>query len=207
MWPERVILRHARGAIFTELTTHSIRHTTAACYTLADWDCGPRSRLAERRDWTVAGSFMCVFALLMPEINSDAPVQKANTCSGGSTVLGPHARSPPPPTFVKRYHFLMSISHLIHMLAFFWEGGALRFAETERGVRLSCEAVKWEKEAGDSSRCVYTALFCCKNCVYVHCRHNSQCVLKGCGRCRQFFFSPHHENKNTKNEKKKKKRK
>lgn len=79
---------------------------------------------------------MCVFALLVPEINSDAPVQKANACSGGSTAPGPHAKEsvpPPTPSFVQRFHFLMSIGHLIHMLAFFLGGGARRFAETERG--------------------------------------------------------------------------
>lgn len=43
------------------------------------------------------------------------------------------------------------------------------------------------------SVCVYTTLFCCKICVYVHCRHNSQCVLKGSGPWRHAtgsFFSP-----------------
>lgn len=79
---------------------------------------------------------MCVFALLVPEINSDAPVQKANARSGGSTAPGPHAKEsvPPTPSFVQRFHFLMSIGHLIRMLAFFLGGGAGVLQRQSEGV-------------------------------------------------------------------------
>lgn len=150
---------------------------------------------------------MCVFALLVPEINSDAPVQKANACSGGSTAPGPHAKEsvpPPHPLFCSALSLFNVHRPSYPHVGFFSRRPRAAFCrDRARGFRLSGEAVKWEKEAGDSSRCVYTALFCCKNCVYVHCRHNSQCVLKGCGLCRQFF----HPIMRTRTQKMKKKKK
>lgn len=95
-------------------------------------------------------------------------------------MLGLPARSPPPLFSVS---LLMSIGHLIHMLAFLgdsawcvgrdgaWFGSAVRLLNERRSERFK-------------SVCIYNTVFCCKICVYVHCRHNSQCVLKGSRLCR-----------------------
>ena len=125
--PERVILSHTRGAIFTELTTHS-HSPHNSCLLHFSWLRLQAHRLPFSRAPRLNSRGHLYVCFCSPGAGNQQWRSRAKSKHLFRRIdcVGTAREESPPPPLVQRLNFLMSIGHLIHMLAF--------ISETEQGV-------------------------------------------------------------------------